>query len=92
MYKQDHQKTMSTPAAAQMLSITLYHKRFFPYYISNILAGLDEEGKGAVYAYDPIGNFAKRTYKAGGSAGLLLQPLLDNQVIISYKLKYNQFL
>ncbi|KYN36403.1 Proteasome subunit beta type-1 [Trachymyrmex septentrionalis] len=33
MYKHEHQKEMSTPAAAQMLSIMLYHKRFFPYYI-----------------------------------------------------------
>lgn len=82
MYKHEHQKEMSTPAAAQMLSIMLYHKRFFPYYVSNILAGLDENGKGCIYSYDPIGHCEKTTYRAGGSAGALLQPLLDNQVYL----------
>lgn len=80
MYQHEHQKEMTTPAAAQMLSIMLYHKRFFPYYVSNILAGLDENGKGCIYSYDPIGHCEKTTYRAGGSAGALLQPLLDNQV------------
>ncbi|XP_001605493.1 proteasome subunit beta type-1 [Nasonia vitripennis] len=80
MYKHEHHKTMSTPAAAQMLSTMLYYKRFFPYYINNILAGLDEEGKGVIYRYDPVGHCEKNTYVAGGSAGALLQPLLDNQV------------
>lgn len=80
MYEQEHNKTMSTTAAAQMLSTMLYYKRFFPYYISNILVGLDNEGKGCVYNYDPIGHCEKGTYRAGGSAGALLQPLLDNQI------------
>ncbi|KAL7747751.1 Proteasome subunit beta type-6 [Sorochytrium milnesiophthora] len=44
-YRFKHDKEMPTPAIAQLLSITLYHKRFFPYYVSNILAGLDPEGK-----------------------------------------------
>ncbi|KAB0792363.1 hypothetical protein PPYR_14322 [Photinus pyralis] len=80
MYEQEHNKTMSTTAAAQMLSTILYYKRFFPYYISNMLVGLDDEGKGCVYSYDPIGHCEKAKYRAGGSAGALLQPLLDNQV------------
>ncbi|KAK9877928.1 hypothetical protein WA026_020151 [Henosepilachna vigintioctopunctata] len=80
MYEQEHNKKMSTPACAQMLSTMLYYKRFFPYYISNILVGLDSEGKGCVYSYDPIGHTERSSYRAGGSAGALLQPLLDNQV------------
>lgn len=71
---------MSTTACAQMLATMLYYKRFFPYYISNILVGFDNEGKGCVYSYDPVGHFEKTTYRAGGSAGALLQPLLDNQI------------
>lgn len=80
MYEQEHNKIMSTPAAAQMLSTMLYYKRFFPYYISNVLVGLDTDGKGCVFSYDPIGHCEKSTYRAGGSAGALLQPLLDNQI------------
>merc|ERR1739838_1079228 len=79
-YRHTHNKSMSTPAAAQMTATMLYHKRFFPYYISNILAGLDENGKGCVYSYDPVGHSEKNMYRAGGSAVSLLQPLLDNQV------------
>lgn len=71
---------MSTPAVAQMLSTLLYYKRFFPYYVSNILAGLDPEGKGVIYSYDPVGHCEMTNYRAGGSAGSLLQHLLDNQV------------
>ncbi|XP_011495264.1 PREDICTED: proteasome subunit beta type-1 [Ceratosolen solmsi marchali] len=80
IYQHEHHKTMTTSATAQMLSTMLYYKRFFPYYVSNILAGLDNDGKGCIYRYDPVGHCEKNTYVAGGSAGALLQPLLDNQV------------
>ncbi|CAH1391660.1 unnamed protein product [Nezara viridula] len=80
MYQYDHNKVMSTPAVAQMLSVLLYYKRFFPYYVANILAGIDDNGKGVVYSYDPIGHHESSKFRAGGTAGALLQPLLDNQL------------
>lgn len=80
MYEHAHNKTMSSNAVAQMISILMYNRRFFPYYVSNVLAGVDEEGRGVVYSYDPIGHMEKTTYRAGGSAGALLQPVLDSQV------------
>jgi len=80
MYSQEHNKTMSTPALAQLLSIMLYNKRFFPYYITNVVGGLDEEGRGVVYHYDPVGHHERCEYVTGGSAAALIQPLLDNQV------------
>jgi len=79
-YRHTHNRPMTTPAVAQMTATMLYHKRFFPYYISNILAGLDLEGKGVVYSYDPVGHCERNMYRAGGSSVSLLQPLLDNQV------------
>lgn len=80
MYLHEHNKEMNTSALAQMLSTMLYYKRFFPYYVSNILAGLEADGSGWIYHYDPIGNVEKCKFRAAGSSGALLQPLLDNQV------------
>lgn len=80
MYEQEHMKIMSTEAAAHMLSILMYSRRFFPYYVSNILVGLDIENNGVVYSYDPIGHCEKSMYKASGSAGSLLQPVLDSLI------------
>lgn len=80
MYEHEHGSKMSSPAIAQMLSTVLYYRRFFPYYTYNILAGIDNEGKGCVYSFDPVGSYERETYRAGGSASALLQPLLDNQI------------
>eukprot|EP00056_Hartaetosiga_gracilis_P018099 m.9668 g.9668 ORF g.9668 m.9668 type:complete len:215 (+) comp6390_c0_seq1:133-777(+) len=79
-YKFTHKKTMSTPATAQMLATMLYGKRFFPYYTYNILAGLDSEGRGCVFSFDPVGSYERETFRAAGTASSLLQPLLDNQI------------
>ncbi len=44
MYQYNNRKPLSANATAQLLSNTLYFKRFFPYYTFNIVAGLDDEG------------------------------------------------
>ncbi|XP_002735446.2 proteasome subunit beta type-1-B-like [Saccoglossus kowalevskii] len=80
MYKNDHHKEMSCPAIAAMISTILYYRRFFPYYVYNIVAGLDTEGKGCVYSYDPVGSYERESYRSAGSASAMLQPLLDNQI------------
>lgn len=79
-YLYEHNRPISTPACAQLISNMLYYKRFFPYYISNIVAGLDDDGRGVVFSYDPIGHCEKHTYRAGGSSCALIQPFLDNRV------------
>eukprot|EP00877_Chromochloris_zofingiensis_P005802 jgi/Chrzof1/15222/Cz09g32010.t1 len=80
MFQHNHNKPMSCKATAQLLSNTLYHKRFFPYFTFNLCAGLDEEGKGAVYTYDAIGSYERTGYSCQGSGKDLMQPVLDNQL------------
>ncbi|RGP79075.1 20s proteasome subunit beta 6 [Fusarium longipes] len=80
IYRYRHGKPMSINACAKRLSTVLYGKRFFPYYSHAMLGGLDEEGKGAVYSYDPVGSYEREQCRAGGAAGSLIMPFLDNQV------------
>ncbi|EXJ79025.1 20S proteasome subunit beta 6 [Capronia epimyces CBS 606.96] len=86
MYKYQHGKPMSVKACAQRLSTILYQKRFFPYYVHAILGGLDDDGKGALYSYDPVGSYEREQCRAAGAAASLIMPFLDNQV--NYKNQY----
>ncbi|XP_010934682.1 proteasome subunit beta type-1 [Elaeis guineensis] len=80
IYQHQHNKQMSCPAMAQLLSNTLYFKRFFPYYAFNVLGGLDNEGKGCVFTYDAVGSYERVGYSAQGSGSTLVMPILDNQL------------
>ena len=78
MFEHEHNKKASTPAVAQLISTMLYNRRFFPYYVNTIVAGLNNEGQGAIYSYDPVGSYEREVYRAAGSSSALLQPLLDS--------------
>ena len=85
MYHFDHGKQMSCSATASLVSKLLYSRRFFPLYVYNIVIGCEKDPqtgkyKGLVYGYDPVGSYDSQPYGALGTAGPLLQPLLDNQV------------
>lgn len=80
IYRYRHSKPMTLNACAKRLSTILYQKRFFPYYTAAMLGGLDEEGKGAIYSYDPVGSYEREQCRAGGAAASLIMPFLDNQV------------
>ena len=43
-------------------------------------AGLNAEGKGVIYGYDPVGCIEELVHVAGGAGVTLMQSLLDNQV------------
>ena len=79
-YEHKHNTMILPHAVAQDLANTLYGRRFFPYYTWNVLAGLDQEGVGVVYTYDPVGNYERVRVSVTGSGESLIQPLLDNQL------------
>lgn len=81
LYRSAHGASMPLAGVARMLCTILYGKRFFPYYVWNVLGGLDEEGKGAVYTFDPVGSYEREVCRAAGAAQSLLQPFLDSQVM-----------
>ena len=80
MYQYKHGKSISVTACAHRLSTLLYSKRFFPFQVQAILMGLDEDGKGALYSYDPAGSYKRDECAAAGAAASLIMPFLDNQV------------
>lgn len=75
-----HGRVMGTEAVAQLVSTNLYQRRFFPYYTFNIVAGIDNNGKGAVYGYDAIGSFERIPFGVQGSGAALGTSILDNQL------------
>lgn len=77
MYEHEHNKKASTPAIAQLVSTMLYNRRFFPFYVNTVVAGVNADGEGCIYSYDPVGSYERETFRAGGSSAALLQPLLD---------------
>ena len=77
-YQHSEGKPMSSHAAAQLLSNTLYGRRFFPYYAFNLVGGIDADGKGAVYGYDAVGSFKRDDYGAMGTGQNFVIPILDN--------------
>lgn len=85
MYEHEHNKKCSTSAVAQLISTQLYNRRFFPMYVNTIVAGLNNEGEGAIYSYDPVGSYEREVYRAVGSSASLLQPLLDSELGLKNK-------
>lgn len=90
MYKQTHQRPMTCPAIASLLSQLLYSHRFFPYYCYCLIAGLDSQGQGAVFSFDPVGSYERVPFSSLGSASAQLQPLLDSQLSSGVQLSASQ--
>lgn len=81
-YRYRHGKRIGLAACAQRLSTLLYQKRFFPYQLQTMLAGIDASGRGMLYDYDPAGSCEERAYCGAGVAGALMVPFVDGQVVV----------
>ena len=55
LYKLKEERDMSPKVFSHLLSTLLYEKRFGPYFVEPIVAGLDESGKPFLSAMDLIG-------------------------------------
>ncbi|KAL7747128.1 proteasome core particle subunit beta 3 [Sorochytrium milnesiophthora] len=73
MYKLREDRLISPKAFAHMLSSQLYEKRFGPFFIEPVIAGLDKDAKPFIASADLIGclNFAKDFVVAGTSSNNL---------------------
>ena len=50
-YVHEHGEEMSTKAVMALMLPTLYGRRFFPFYVRPIVAGLDREGKTTFHGF-----------------------------------------
>lgn len=47
-YRHAHAKDMPLRAIARLIQNMLYGRRFFPYYVYNILGGIEEDGEPSI--------------------------------------------
>ena len=80
IFRSNNKKEPTLDNMAQLLSNTLYRKRFFPYYCFTILCGKNKDGKFVCYGYDAIGSYEALPNGAQGSGNKLIVPVLDNVI------------
>lgn len=76
-FEAKHGRPIGTAALGTFLSNCLYLHRLQPMYALNLVAGLDDKGRGAVYSYDVIGSFNRVAAACCGRGQELMQPVLD---------------
>ncbi|KAG2193412.1 hypothetical protein INT46_003495 [Mucor plumbeus] len=79
MYKMREEREMEPKTLAHMVSSTLYEKRFGPYFVEPIVAGLGKDNVPFICAMDLIGciNFAK-DFVVSGTAGSNLYGMCES--------------
>ncbi|KAI8338912.1 nucleophile aminohydrolase [Chlamydoabsidia padenii] len=70
MYKMREERDIEPKTLAHLVSSTLYERRFGPYFVEPVVAGLGKDGKPFICSMDLIGciNFAK-DFVVSGTAG-----------------------
>lgn len=54
-----------------------------PLYVA--VGGIDRDGTGGVYSFDPVGSYERESCRAAGAAQSLVQPFLDAMVSTTYQ-------
>eukprot|EP00968_Pinguiococcus_pyrenoidosus_P020042 scaffold2269_cov221-Pinguiococcus_pyrenoidosus.AAC.11 len=63
-----------------LLAQALYRRRGAPFYVQNVIAGLNRAGQGRTYCFDPLGSYEAVPVACVGAGRPLLQPILDRLV------------
>jgi 20S proteasome subunit beta 3 len=73
MYKLNEDREIAPKTFAHLVASTLYEKRFGPYFVEPIVAGLNPDGTPFIAAMDLIGciNFAKDFVVCGTAADMM---------------------
>ncbi|POW18931.1 hypothetical protein PSHT_05269, partial [Puccinia striiformis] len=73
MYKMKEERVIEPQTMAHLISSTLYQKRFGPYFVEPVVAGLDSKNEPFIAATDLIGciNFAKDFVVSGTASSKL---------------------
>ncbi|CAL5981469.1 Proteasome_subunit beta type [Hexamita inflata] len=74
-------KEISVAQFSRLVSVSLYRRRFFPWYTFNIVGGLDEQGRGRIFSYDAVGSSGEYQYTSTGSGESLAIGILDNELM-----------
>ena len=90
IYRSNNKKEPTLDNIAQLLSVTLYQKRFFPYYCFTTLSGKNKDGKFVCFGYDAIGSYEALPNGAQGSGDKLIVPVQDNIIERKGKLTENE--
>ncbi|XP_030379696.1 proteasome subunit beta type-1-like [Scaptodrosophila lebanonensis] len=80
IYELTHLRRIPADEVALMLHKIMYNCRFLPYGITNVVAGMEKSGKGAIFSYDPVGNYKREIYCARGGAEPWLQVELESKI------------
>lgn len=76
LYRLRENRDMKPSTFAALVSTSLYEKRFGPYFVGPIVAGL-EDGKPIIVNYDSIGCSSQSNFCSMGTAGDMLLGTLE---------------
>jgi len=78
LYRYQREKELSVKGAATILSNILYQRRFYPYYVQLLIAGVDKGGP-SLYSLDAAGGTIPDSYVSTGSGSVMVYGVLEDR-------------